>query len=817
MKNVMSLFLFLASVALSFGQTIPKGLSDIVNQSSYIFEGRVIRSDSYWGQENRTIYTSHTVEIKKIFKGDLECGTIEVITEGGRVGDTELLISHNINFNIGDKGIFACVLSNVDSSVVDFYPETNELKLGVIYSEQGFFREYEDLINKDISNLFYSFDSLTQAYQAIELVTQLNYIDCEVVSLGNNIDNPVIKYPNPKKKSSKTYAENLILSKKSTSSKSNITQTTSLTYAFENLQITGVSPRYLEFDIYLSADDNNSYFDNGAVAISYDTTVFGSNIYTNGRVEVTRGTVLASVINYQEPDSLTWDNTGDIFNIVFFARNNPASRFNLTTTPTQAVHIKIEFKNCSIPSTILFTNHTFMLNNSLYTTTPNAPTSSYIQYPSIDDDDYENLPVCFPIITDFNPKTAHGGVGDIVTISGNYFTNSKGNIALKNADNGGQSLVILDKIQDIISWNDTEIKFIVPSVKDTITSTNVEFPVGTGPIILGINNDTLSTSTYSLPNLAIDYSLRNTILPGTSSAKKRIDLVDAMGSILGNGGYVFNTNPTLEQNILAISAVKKAVNEWVCLTNVHFEVGSSIPLWNKDVAMEDSINMIQFGKTNSVTTLAETRTWLSYCPSVKNPFIKEIDLVLKDTSFWAYDTTGTQNIPLGKYDFYGTVLHELGHAHLLNHTNQIYDIMYYNSPPGQLASQRVISLSLPNQNAGNSVINHSAVTPHGSCMQLNTMILISGNNCNPINTIITEVDLAVKIYPNPVNNILNIENPGNEKLTVEIFNDMGLSLYKGSLMQESNLEIDVTSFSYGIYVIVFSNSRYIKPYKLIKQ
>ena len=90
-------FLFLIIIFSSFNvksQEIPVDIVKRVTNSSNIFEGRVIRSDSYWSHDKKYIYTSSTIQIYKIFKGDITCGKIEVITDGGNVNDTTLEISH---------------------------------------------------------------------------------------------------------------------------------------------------------------------------------------------------------------------------------------------------------------------------------------------------------------------------------------------------------------------------------------------------------------------------------------------------------------------------------------------------------------------------------------------------------------------------------------------------------------------------------------------------------------------------------------------------------------------------------------------------
>ena len=87
MKNLLTTMLILGAIwgHHVFGQVIPQPILTIIDSSAYIFEGEVIRSESYWTDDHDFIYTSATVEISKIFKGNLVCGTIEVLTAGGRM------------------------------------------------------------------------------------------------------------------------------------------------------------------------------------------------------------------------------------------------------------------------------------------------------------------------------------------------------------------------------------------------------------------------------------------------------------------------------------------------------------------------------------------------------------------------------------------------------------------------------------------------------------------------------------------------------------------------------------------------------------
>ncbi len=828
MKNILLLILFFTYLIVN-GQVIKIAVPAIVNDAAYIFEGTVIRSDSYWATQERMIYTSHTVQISKIFKGNITCGTIEIITEGGVTPDMQLTISHNLELRVGDQGLFFCQNTPVEVPQIDYYSETNTQVVSVIYGEQGFFTEYDDVFNKEVSNLFYSFDSLAQAYDVVELLTQLNYIDCQATIVSSPLSemyriNPMPKATIVPKKSPNEYVENL-LRQKMESGISLKTQTTTLKYTFENVQITGVSPRYLECDIYLSADDNNSYLDNGAVSVYYDTTVFGTNIYTNNGLTVTRGTMLASAADYKDPDSLTTDNGIGVFNVILYARNNPSNRYNVTTTATQAIHLKMEFNNCKIPSVIGFTNHNLMVNFSLYTTTSNAPTSSFIQYANVTDSDYEDLPVCYPQITDFNPKIVRGGIGEMVTITGKFLGQAQGSgrVYLKNADNGGNTFIELDSLYDYILWNDSSIIITIPSLNYHIggSGSNV---AGSGPIRIQ-TGDGDSTSTYFLAqtDIKVDYSIINREAnPPTNRQKKQLDLMDPYGSqFLGDGGYLFQFADNLTNKPMAFKTVKKAINDWRCLTHVHFEAGDTLKNWTKIKESLDSLNVIQFGKTptNSASLMA-TKLWTNSCLTLLNPFPTEIDIIIKDTTAWSIDTTfGNDILGIGMYDFYAAILHEFGHAHCLNHVNDTTEVMYYTSLKGPIpAAKRRITLSSSCFQGGNTVINHSATTLHGNCFApLNNMTLISGFNCTtPIEeSVINDI---VTIYPNPTKDIFTIDFANLiGKYNLSIVDIVGKPIFIESSTIEKYKSINISHLTQGLYYIVIVHDSSTFNFKLIKQ
>ncbi len=97
MKSILLSIILLLCLSNLYAQVIPQDIADRISRAEYIFEGEVIRVDGYWNGEGNYIYRSLTLDIKKIFKGNLNCGTVELILLGGQVGNILLDISHNLN------------------------------------------------------------------------------------------------------------------------------------------------------------------------------------------------------------------------------------------------------------------------------------------------------------------------------------------------------------------------------------------------------------------------------------------------------------------------------------------------------------------------------------------------------------------------------------------------------------------------------------------------------------------------------------------------------------------------------------------------
>lgn len=90
-------------------------LPALVQQSTYIVEARAGDMRSFWNQEHSNIYTATTLEVYKVFKGELSGSTLELVTPGGWVGGTGMGYTHGFSMAPNTVGVFFLRLSQQPS------------------------------------------------------------------------------------------------------------------------------------------------------------------------------------------------------------------------------------------------------------------------------------------------------------------------------------------------------------------------------------------------------------------------------------------------------------------------------------------------------------------------------------------------------------------------------------------------------------------------------------------------------------------------------------------------------------------------------
>ncbi len=820
MKNLLLLILLSLSLTISKAQVIPKDIIERINNSAYIFEGKVIRSNSYFTQDQKMIYTSSTIEIYKIFKGNLSCGTIEVLTRGGCIGDVCLTITDNLVLKKEMIGIFLCSPSQKELPLIDYYSETNPIVLDFPYDIQGYIKYFNDNFNKAIVDYQFSLDSLAQAYNLIELYTQLNYVDCGPAPIiGHQIAQTPVHIPD---------------SNEITFLNARTATDTTLTYTLMNPQITGTSIKYFEFDIGLSDNIDPIYFVSGSIRIRCDSTIFGSMLHQRNKVWVTNIGPLLDTINSYKPATVLDYQRENIW-IMLVQRMPPAFSTNyvsLTDTPTPCIHVKIEVLDCTHTGYL-----TQMLGNWPYLYPQFSLSPSTVPLPSYQTFDYSSSTYfqgCGIVqVSSMRPDTVAGGVGDTVTIRGINFggrgANSK--IFIKNADDGGMTYISLN-YSDIKEWNDSLIKFVMPGVVDSIDAQNSGYGVpGSGPI--KIQNDALDSAVGSIQ---VFYSLESI---RQDSISKAPDTPYDFTISHQYEGIQFHLDTSIYRHPNRKMCVQKAIKDWVCMAQMRITIIDTMAT-DSLTASHDTINMIQFGHL-AWPKLAETSLHSNLgAPGCDNIYYKT-DIIINDTliPILFCDTNTCDSLPHNLFDLYSILLHEFGHVHGLNHVNDPHAIMYFGINKGQnpytVSSDRQVWINYdPSAYSGAIKVMDNALNPlllscYPGGALVSPLVLsdcefihreMYSSNCHSVIGIEElEKDFGLSIYPNPASEQLTIEfkKKSKENIGIEIDDICGKTVMsKTKLSSENMTAIDISMLNQGIYLLKFVSDHCVKGILFVK-
>lgn len=155
-------------------------LKEQINNSSLVVEGQVISQKSFWDADHRLIYTAHTVDIYKVFKGEV-VETIEVLTLGGVVGLNAMIASNTLKLREGNVGVFTLY----DSKVSLYSKGTSKNKIFQAYSSlQGFYKY--NLHHNAALNPFNKKQGVQSSfYNEIMIHTKSSYIEVADFNVNN--------------------------------------------------------------------------------------------------------------------------------------------------------------------------------------------------------------------------------------------------------------------------------------------------------------------------------------------------------------------------------------------------------------------------------------------------------------------------------------------------------------------------------------------------------------------------------------------------------------------------------------------------------
>ena len=777
-----------------------------ITKSQYIFEGEVVRSNGYWNDDKNYIYTSLTIDIYKIFKGNLVCGKVELINEGGKVADTvELQISHNLILKVGQKGIFLCRETSKELPTIDYYPEENYQKLETTFNEQGYIKYFEDNINPELWDYQFSLDSLAQVYNLMEVYTQLNYVDC----YPGQVVFPSVK-PNTRRMQSPEAHSSIPLNISATTGDTNIT------FTLQNPQLSySNGHRYFEFDFSISDSTSGVYFTQLIAKITYDTLTFGKNIGGTSRIDVTRGVITSDSISYNEPHSTNYRS-----NILSLVVGIPLplthTYIDLSETPQSVAHIKMQIDDCGMPSIIHQTVVTVFAKYSLQEHMGTSQTS----YDTINVVNDLSFGGCTngnsSYITSISPFHVRAGVGDTVTLNGRGFGAIKGNgnIFLPNADNGGSTFVHLDSVDYIYPWTDTILKFVVPSNMDN-SNPDYDTP-GSG--LLYVQNDSGFSIGTIQDSLIIDYGIIN------SYPRQRINkYFPYLSGTDTSRGFIFRPDTNFTHYSNRLIALDAAIKSWSCLTTINFKLGTELQTTDS-IGLFNSICTIKIGYDTNSAVIGRSNVWLGFQPGCEKAFLKEMDITFNRAYTYFADTTSTQSVPSNEVDLYQVLLHELGHCHLLTHVNDTNAIMWWGTRTNDTsAANRKLTLynDLAALNGGSYVISKAYQIDTINC----PFFLLESGSTNCTNVIgiedVIKPEINLLTYPNPASIYLNIslqsEKHSNINITITDLTGRKIIYIKDKASGNYNTSIPIYYLENGLYLIQLELRGYTYLSKIIKQ
>jgi len=145
----------------TFGQLIPISLEQRIDKANIIFEGKVAGKTSFWNEDHTKIYTSHIVSVYKVFKGNLTSSQVEIITQGGIVGRYMQIVSHSLQLDSADVGVFMAI-----PNAAKLPQNSNLIRLKAYAGLQGFIKY--DLKTHSAKDPFTQYKSISdEVYPAI--------------------------------------------------------------------------------------------------------------------------------------------------------------------------------------------------------------------------------------------------------------------------------------------------------------------------------------------------------------------------------------------------------------------------------------------------------------------------------------------------------------------------------------------------------------------------------------------------------------------------------------------------------------------------
>ena len=426
---------------------------------------------------------------------------------------------------------------------------------------------------------------------------------------------------------------------------------------------------------------------------------------------------------------------------------------------------------------------------------------------------------CSPIITYSTPKINAGtnnksdpANSSILTIEGSGFGSSKGLIFVPDANKGGAHFMILDTT-DMLSWSENKIVVRMPSAmvgEDTLTP-------GSG----GVQVTNACSEASNVQPFTINYSIIN-FCPALEKYRCNIAMLNDSNSL------VFRCDTSISNHLLIYAVVQQAIATWDCYTGVNWKLGKDT---TGDTRLKlDGVSSIYFTPTLPGNNLMETRPNIDTLCSNNGDsmtYVYDADIAIRQIPAvgytWNYNISDTV-FPGNYFYFFDVLMHELGHAQLLNHVDDTTSLMYWsNNGHKRLNIESGVAPGPQTLYGAFDVVNTSAINTPPCAYHI---LIPSARTCidHTLNVpSISKNEYNLTLYPNPASNgNVTIAYQLNENSSVQftVTDCTGrqlMSINKGFEPPGQYAEpINISTLAQGVYLFITEINGEMHTLKFIK-
>lgn len=626
MKAIHNFWLLFVTLFLTFSQIYSQEnvLQMHIENAEVVVEATVISQEGFFDSEERRIFTANELRIKHRFKGNHQT-TIFVRTEGGKVEDLVAHVSHATKLSVGESGIFLLQKVRKGDEMFTFI--------------NGDFGKIKRLAHDSKNEGYYS--GTREKFKSWRQLREQIGLWC-----GQNLTIQPIK------------SENEILQ---------MEQGTQLCISLAN-PIPDFENNQISFDLMAKSSTVGLSFAKAEVFLDYPVEPLGSSIVSSGNITATKETITTSS-SYQLGLS---DETSAKLKLEISTDCQPSTIYYvLDTVYEKLAHLTLNVQDWVSLGSINLESFEAEGNAQYY-----VNNGGCVDFGRVCAEGEIGVGDCSISSVEMTPFG--GGIGQIMTIRGNGFDNGVlGRIFIPDADDGGGSELSILGIDSkyIEDWTNDSIKIKI------LSNGPNGHPFGSG--LWRIQPD-LGMG-FCSKTIEIDYSLLNT------DDDKMVGLA-LNPAVAPNGTYQWwidgdiNSDPVLQAKGITFDMVRAVAEEafcdWEMATGIDFKYMGALPS-AQNVLDDRSVIMFEDISAGGNTT----RRFLENFCTDDEPYIdgrfREADIVLNRANNW-FVSTDTAGITIEQTDLYSVLIHEIGHAVLLNHAMDTIEndtdddrIMYY--------------------------------------------------------------------------------------------------------------------------------------------